>query len=160
MFSKNKKSAAASTVEAGPPPSLISADMRLIGDLVSQGEVQIDGAVEGDIRAKSLLVGETADIKGEILADQVRVHGRINGQIKARSVHLAATAHVAGDVLHESLSIETGAFIEGNCKRMTDRRELPAAATPGGTDAPSSPAARIATLGTGAIPAEGKKLFG
>ncbi len=159
MFSKNKKSAPP-TAESGPPPSLISADMRLIGDLVSQGEVQIDGAVEGDIRAKSLLVGETADIKGEILADQVRVHGRVDGQIKARIVHLAATAHVAGDVLHESLSIETGAFIEGNCKRINDRREIPSDGSDA-TDALPSPAARIAGLGAAPIaPAEGKKLFG
>ncbi len=160
MFSRSKKLAAGGASHAGPPPSLISADMRLIGDLVSQGEVQIDGTVEGDIRAKSLLVGESADIKGEILADQVRVHGRVDGQIKARSVHLAQTAHVAGDILHESLSIETGAFIEGNCKRMNERREPPAAAAPGGAEAPSSPAARIAGLGPGAPAAEGKKLFG
>lgn len=157
MFSKSKKSPPAGAAVAGPPPSIISADMRLIGDLVSQGEVQIDGTVEGDIRAKSLLVGETADIKGEILAENVRVHGRIDGQIKARVVHLARTAHVAGDVWHESLSIETGAFIEGNCKRMNERREtpVPESAT-GGTDALSAPAARI----VGAASTEGKKLFG
>ena len=157
MFSKSKKSPPAGAGAAGPPPSIISADMRLIGDLVSQGVVQIDGTVEGDIRAKSLLVGETADIKGEILAETVRVHGRIDGQIKARVVHLARTAHVAGDVWHESLSIETGAFIEGNCKRMNERRETPAAETAtGGTDALSAPAARI----VGAASPEGKKLFG
>lgn len=158
MFSKNKKPDTAIAAESGTPPSLISADMRLIGDLVSQGEVQIDGAVEGDIRAKSLLIGESADIKGEVLADHVRIHGRITGQIKSRNVHLAATAHVAGDILHESLSIETGAFIEGNCKRMTDRRDLPVAQDSG--DATPSPAARIAGLGAAPATAEGKKLFG
>jgi len=50
----------------------------------------------------------------------VRVHGTVNGQIKARSVQLAKTAHVVGDILHEDLAIETGAFLEGHCKRLVE----------------------------------------
>lgn len=127
MFSKSSKGSVASAV---PPavsgkaaPSIVSADMRIVGDLASQGEIQIDGAVEGDIRTRALLIGETADVKGEILADTVQVHGRITGQIKARSVHLAKKAHVVGDILHEKLSIEPGAFLEGHCRRMPERKE-------------------------------------
>jgi len=101
-------------------PSIISANLVMTGDLNSEGEIQIDGKVIGDIRTKSLLVGKTANVKGEIIADDVRVHGHVNGQIKARTVTLAKTAHVIGDILHENLSIETGAFLEGLCKRMSD----------------------------------------
>ncbi|MEE9317712.1 MAG: polymer-forming cytoskeletal protein, partial [Rhodospirillales bacterium] len=107
------------------PPSIISADLKIVGDLNSNGEVQIDGAVDGDIRTKSLLVGETADIRGEIVADSVYVHGTINGLIKSRSVNLSKTAHVVGDILHEDLAIETGAFLEGHCKRMVEKKEQP-----------------------------------
>ncbi|MBL6931841.1 MAG: polymer-forming cytoskeletal protein, partial [Rhodospirillales bacterium] len=85
----------------------------------SDGEIQVDGTIVGDIRTKSLLIGKTAEIKGEIIADTVRVHGNVRGQIKARAVTLVKTAHVIGDILHEDLSIETGAFLEGLCKRMT-----------------------------------------
>ena len=45
------------------------------------------------------------------------VNGTINGRIKARSVELFSSAHVVGDIMHEDLSIETGAFLEGHCKR-------------------------------------------
>lgn len=125
MFSKNSKGSAAAPVATSgkTAPSIVSVDMRIVGDLASQGEIQIDGTVEGDIRSRSLLVGETADVKGEILADNVQVHGRITGQIKARSVHLAKKAHVVGDILHEKLSIEPGAFLEGHCRRMPERKE-------------------------------------
>lgn len=125
MFSKSSKSTG-SHVESRPvvkstPPSIISADLRIVGDLSSDGEIQVDGAVDGDIRTKSLLIGETAHIKGEIVAESVHVHGTINGQIKSKAVNLAKTAHVVGDILHEDLAIETGAFLEGHCKRLPEK---------------------------------------
>ena len=125
MFSKNSKEASTQTaakVEEKPsPPTLISRDLRIDGNLNSSGEVQIDGTVEGDIRTKTLLIGETATIKGAIVADTVRVHGSVHGQIKARSVSLARNSHVVGDILHEDLSIETGAFLEGHCRRIESK---------------------------------------
>ena len=99
-------------------PSLFSKDLRITGDLNSDGEIHVDGGLVGGIRAKILLVGESADIKGEIIADTVTVHGRITGLIKARSVHLSKSAKMIGDVLHEDLSIEAGAFLEGHCRRL------------------------------------------
>ena len=120
MFSKNSKGSGSAVdsqpVEKSSPPSILSADLKIVGDLHSKGEIQIDGTIEGDIRTDSLLVGETANIKGEIVADVVNVHGSINGQIKSREVNLAKTAHVVGDILHENLAIETGAYLEGHCK--------------------------------------------
>ena len=107
------------------PPSIISADLKIVGDLNSNGEIQIDGAVDGDIRTKSLLVGETAKIKGEIVAESVSIYGTVNGLIKSRSVKLAKTAYVVGDILHEDLAIETGAFLEGRCKRVVEKKEQP-----------------------------------
>ena len=82
------------------------------------GKIQIDGKVNGDIRTRTLIVGESAKVRGEIVSETCHVLGRVDGQIKAKVVKLAATAHVVGDILHEDLSIETGAFLEGHCKRM------------------------------------------
>ncbi len=127
MFSKTSKGsnkAAPPVVSSGKraAPSLISADLRIVGDLHSDGEIQVDGTIDGDIRTLVLLVGETANIKGGIVADTVHVHGTINGQIKARAVNLAKSAHVVGDILHEDLSIEAGAFLEGHCKRIAEKK--------------------------------------
>ena len=127
MFSKKNKVKAPSLpnqkqTELKKPavPSILSSDLVGTGDLISEGEIQVDGKIIGDINTKSLLVGKTADVKGGIVADDVRVHGKVDGQIKAHTVTLANTAHVVGDILHVDLSIETGAFLEGLCKRMVD----------------------------------------
>ena len=125
MFSKNSKGSN-SAVDQQParkpsPPSIISADLKIVGDLSCEGEIQVDGSIDGDIRTQSLLVGETAQIKGEIVAETVNIHGNVNGQIKSRCVNLAKTAHVVGDILHENLTIETGAFLEGRCNRMVEK---------------------------------------
>jgi len=124
MFSKGNKTTTTTTAPSSNtpkkrvPPSIISTDLIITGNLLSEGEIQIDGTVRGDIRTKDLLVGETALIQGEIIAESIRVHGRVDGQIKAQNVSLAKTAHVVGDILHDNLSIETGAFLEGHCKRL------------------------------------------
>lgn len=110
--------------EKPAPPSILSTDLQVIGNLKSAGEIQVDGKVDGNIRTNSLLIGETANIKGEVIADKVTVHGTITGQIKARTVTLAKTAHVVGDILHENLSIDAGAFLEGLCKRITEKLDI------------------------------------
>jgi cytoskeletal protein CcmA (bactofilin family) len=101
-------------------PSLLSTDLMISGNINSTGEIQIDGTFEGDIKAETLLIGETALVKGEIIADTVRVHGRIEGLVRARVVSLAKSAHVVGDVLHSELAIEQGAYLEGHCRRIED----------------------------------------
>lgn len=123
MFSKNNKRAATAAPQPKAPPSIISSDLKIVGDLHSDGEIQIDGTVNGDIRTVALVIGETAKVTGEIVADAVRVLGTLNGQIKAKVVKLAASAHVVGDIMHEDLSIETGAFLEGHCKRMAIKEQ-------------------------------------
>ena len=128
MFSKSSKGPAKTQAPPATPPkryapSIISGDLKVVGDLNSEGEIQVDGSVDGDIRSKDLLIGETATVKGEIVADAIRVFGSVNGQIKARSVTLAKSAHVVGDIHHTNLSIEEGAFLEGHCKRIAEKTE-------------------------------------
>src|SRR3546814_240256 len=106
-----------STAKAGVP-SIISADLRITGNLKSDGDIQVDGHVEGDIDSATLTVGEGAHVKGHISCESVRGCGTVDGAVKAKSVVMAKTARVIGDIIHDSLAIEAGAFIEGNIKRL------------------------------------------
>ncbi len=97
-------------------PSIISADMVINGTISSTGDIQIDGRIEGDVRSIGLVIGDKAEINGEVLAEDVTVRGKVTGRIRARKVLLAATSHVEGDILHEAFAVESGAFFEGNCR--------------------------------------------
>jgi len=109
-----------SSMKAAGVPSIISADVVMRGNINSAGEVQLDGALEGDIKSSMLIVGEKASVKGEIICESVIVRGRVEGGIRAKQVALAATAHIQGDILHSSLSVESGAHFEGNCRHSDD----------------------------------------
>jgi len=128
-------------------PSIISADLIVRGALFSAGDVQIDGRVDGDIRAGGLIIGEKAVIVGDVYAEEIVVRGRVEGGISARKVGLSSTCHVEGNILHEALSVEIGAYFEGNCRHsdnpLANAPENVAAIErrPGTPTTPSRPAA-------------------
>lgn len=117
MFSKAKDDGGG-RAKKRLPPTIISADMHIDGNIASDGEVQIDGIVDGDVKAGKLSIGETGRIRGAVVADRLMVRGRVVGQLRANFVTLTRTARVKGDVFHETLAIEPGAQLEGNCKRI------------------------------------------
>ncbi len=113
-------------------PSIISADVKMVGKIVSQGELDINGQIEGDVRASALTVGETGAIKGEVVAESVVIRGTVEGRIRARKVQLCTGAKVRGDIFHASLAIEPNAIFEGAVKHAQDpMAEQPAAPAPG-----------------------------
>ena len=101
-------------------PSIISGDLIISGNLLSGGELQVDGTIDGDVRASSLVIGEQATVTGEVLAEEVIIRGRVVGSIRGLRVVLAANCHVEGEIFHESLAVEPGAYFEGNCRRSED----------------------------------------
>jgi cytoskeletal protein CcmA (bactofilin family) len=107
VVSTNPSRSAANT------PSIIGGDVQLKGNLITTGEVQFDGRMEGDLHCGSLTIGESAEVTGSVVAETVIIHGKLKGTIRARRVRLERTAKVQGDVWHEIISIEAGAHIEG-----------------------------------------------
>ncbi len=103
-----------------PSPSLLSNDLTIKGNVTTNGDIQIEGTIEGDVRAHMLTVGASAIIKGEIAADDVVVNGRVIGRLRGLKVRLTATAKVEGDIVHKTIAIELGAHFEGTVQRQED----------------------------------------
>jgi len=96
-----------------PDPSnvgatIISADLTIIGDVISKGKVTLDGNIQGDMRCASLVVGENGDINGAIVANEVVVFGRVMGSIHGDKVRLQSIANVQADIFHQGIGIEMG----------------------------------------------------
>ncbi len=151
MFSKtDKKNGSDKTPEKAPSslatrpvpkdtgPSLVSANLMIAGNLTTEGELQIDGVVEGNVNCTRLTVGDPGVISGEIEADEVEVRGKVDGRISARSVHLTKTARIVGDVWHSSISMEAGAFLDGHLRRNDSKTEKAAIQPPDQTEAESA----------------------
>lgn len=100
------------------PPSVISADVNILGNIISDGVLDIDGRVDGNIKCRSATIRRNGRIMGDIVAESVQVFGEVVGTIKAQEVSLFATCRVEGVIMHESLTIEDGAFVDGQFKRM------------------------------------------
>mgnify|MGYP001163939694 CR=1 FL=1 len=109
-----------SVPKAKPPASIISSDLLITGNLKTTGDIQIEGRVDGDIRAHLLTVGDGAKVKGEIIADDVVVNGHIIGRVRGLKVRLTSTARVEGDIIHKTIAIESGAHFEGSVQRQDD----------------------------------------
>ena len=130
MFSKagNRRSEADA---ARAMPTILARDLRVVGNLHSDGDIQVDGAVEGDIRTGKLTIGESGRVRGAVEAETVTVAGALNGSIKGRTVSLLRSARVVADIVQEQLSIEAGAAFEGSSRRFP-QEEVELAKAPSG----------------------------
>ena len=106
--------------KAKPPASVLSSDLHVTGNLKTTGDIQVEGRVDGDIRAHLLTIGEGATVKGEIIADDVVVNGHVIGRVRGLKVRLTSTAQVEGDIIHKTIAIESGAHFEGSVQRQDD----------------------------------------
>ena len=112
---------------AVPSVSVISKALKITGQLESTEDIQIEGEVDGDVRAVSVGIGPNAKIKGTVRGDQVQLSGQVDGKIEAKKVILSRTARMSGDVIHQDITIESGAFIDGHCKPDYGKAEVKSA---------------------------------
>ena len=97
-------------------PSVIGAGLSVIGRLACAGDIQIEGTVEGEVRAQGVRIGSGAVVKGTITGEIVQVAGTLEGNIEGETVILARTARVCGDISYRTLQIDEGADFSGTCQ--------------------------------------------
>lgn len=119
MFSKSSGSASPTS---SPPSEEISAylgkETVFQGKMTFEGVFRLDGKFEGEIfDSGTLIVGETANIKGKIGLQTLVINGRVDGDILAKArVEIHATGKVYGTLSTPVLTINEGGIFEGSCK--------------------------------------------
>lgn len=101
--------------------NLISSGTDITGDIISGGDIRIDGSVTGTLNTKGkVVIGPTGKIKGEVTCRNSEISGVIEGRISvSQLLNLKASCRIIGDISTSKLSIEPGAKFSGNCK-MSD----------------------------------------
>jgi cytoskeletal protein CcmA (bactofilin family) len=115
-----------------PPETIcsIGAGTSIVGNITCDGPAQFYGHIEGEVRGSELLIGEGANVVGNVVAQEVTIRGRVKGTIRAVRVKLQASGAVEGDVFHRSLSIEDTALFEGSSRRVENPIEMKGADKP------------------------------
>jgi cytoskeletal protein CcmA (bactofilin family) len=103
----------------------IGSGTSIVGNITCDGPAQFYGHIEGEVRGSDLLIGEGAEVVGNVIAQEVTIRGRIKGTIRAVRVKLQSGGAVEGDIFHRSLSIEDTALFEGSSRRVENPIETP-----------------------------------
>ena len=121
MFNNRKKE-----IINGPSPpeglasSLLSSNLTVTGNLESDGDIQVEGTIHGNIQSFSITVSDSGVVRGTIDAEKVTISGTITGKIRARHIILIKGANVTADLIQDRLSVEPGVFFEGNCSQYLE----------------------------------------
>jgi cytoskeletal protein CcmA (bactofilin family) len=106
--------------------SSIGSGMSITGNIVCDGPMQVYGRIEGELRATEIQIGDSAQVEGNIMAQDLIIRGRVKGTIRAVRVKLQGHGTVEGDIFHRSLSIEEHALFEGSSRRVENPVEAAA----------------------------------
>ena len=97
--------------------NLIAKGTRITGDIISDGDIRIDGELSGNLDTKGrLVVGASGRLTGDISCKSCEIAGTYKGKLNiAELLSLKASSNVSGDIVTGKLSIEPGAYFAGTC---------------------------------------------
>ncbi len=98
-------------------PNMIGQGTKITGDIETNGDIRIDGIIEGNINSKGKVVlGSNGEIKGEVYCSNAELGGVLNGKIVVSELlSLKASSKLQGDIKTTKLNIEPGALFTGTC---------------------------------------------
>jgi cytoskeletal protein CcmA (bactofilin family) len=118
MFNQKSKSDVSSEAPAQQSgASIIAAGTTVKGDISSNGDIRIDGTLQGNIQSTAkVVIGANGVVEGDISGQQADIMGKINGTIKVKELlQLKGGSTVTGNIHAAKLQIETNANFNGQC---------------------------------------------
>jgi cytoskeletal protein CcmA (bactofilin family) len=118
MFNNNKNnSSMRSNLSDSGTVNIIGAGTTIEGDVVSSGDIRIDGTLKGTVKTRGkLVVGPSGTVEGEVLCQHADISGTIRGKVNVTELlSLKATAKLSGEISTGKLAIEPGADFSGSC---------------------------------------------
>ncbi len=108
-------------------PNMIGSGTKISGNIETNGDIRIDGEIEGNILSKGkVVIGPNGKVKGEINCENSEVSGGVEGKVLVSELlSLKASSKVLGDIITAKLTIEPGAIFTGKCEMggKTDNKQ-------------------------------------
>ena len=103
--------------EASQQINILGEGTKIKGDIISSGDIRIDGEMVGNLATKGkLVVGNNGKIDGQVQAANIEVAGFINGKVTAKELlNMKSSAKIEGDIVAGKLAVEPGAVFTGTC---------------------------------------------
>ena len=122
MFSQKPKNAMDYTNEQ----NRIAKGTKIIGDIITEGSLRIEGEIKGKVEAKAkVVVAKTAIVDGEIHCDYADIEGKTKGLIITNSVlNIKKSAEIYGQVITGKLVVEAGAQFNASCKMKASVKSI------------------------------------
>lgn len=113
---------------AGPQYNSLTKGTKIIGNIVTDDDIRIDGIIEGDLRCKGkVVIGQQGFLKGNIECQTAEILGKTQGKISCHDLLvLRQTSQISGDVITQTLVVEAKAVFNGTCK-MQNTTAVPSA---------------------------------
>jgi cytoskeletal protein CcmA (bactofilin family) len=107
--------------------TIISAGVLIEGKLSSNGNIRIDGTINGNVVADgNITVGENGEINGELNGEVITVGGKVIGSVTAKEkLTLEAKSFLKGDLLTKILVIDAGAIFDGKSSMNSGEPQPP-----------------------------------
>ncbi len=120
MFNSENNEISTKNVE-----TIIGPSIKVKGNFHGQGNIIIEGLVEGSVKTdKFLLVGNKSIITASVVAQNAKIGGEIKGNIKVKGyLEILKSAKIFGDIEAAQVSIEKGAILNGRCTMIAEMQE-------------------------------------
>ncbi|MDD5692886.1 MAG: polymer-forming cytoskeletal protein [Patescibacteria group bacterium] len=115
MFEKKEEE-----IVSGAAETIVGTSVKLKGNLKSDGDITIDGSVNGEIKTKGAVnIGSNAHVIANVKAKKISVAGTVQGNIEATErLTITETGRIYGDIIANVLSISAGAIFTGKSTMM------------------------------------------
>ena len=103
----------------------LTSGSKIIGTVVTDSDMRVDGTIEGDVKcAGKLVIGEKGLIKGSVECQNAEIMGKLDGKINVKyALALRATSSLQGEISTSTLVIEPNAMFNGICSMASKAQE-------------------------------------
>jgi cytoskeletal protein CcmA (bactofilin family) len=106
--------------------TLISAGTTVKGDISSNSDLRIDGAIIGNVSSSAkIVIGASGSVEGDISGNQADIVGKVSGNIKTKDLlQLRGDCMVNGNVYAGKLQVEPTAIFNGQCHMGSNEKTV------------------------------------